>query len=291
MSSNTNIKSNMTNANKAVNSSTNGTGKGKNIFGLLLIGVCVIIILYFIFSIIKGYKNYSVYSPYYIRDITDATTSIKIEAWKIPQPMDTQYGTEYSYTFWAFIKDTNFDSSCSEDNYSAFKHVFHRGSYDYSKGHLPLLQNPGVWLYPNTNKFHIRFNTYQNVVESCDVGNIPINAWTHVSILLIGNSVDVFINGNLKKRQKLRGVPKLNYENLYIGNWGGFEGYLSNLRYFNYAIQPFMIEYLMNEGPSKQFDNSIKSGVTGPAPQLSNEYWMTVGYPNTIGAPAGTTTN
>jgi hypothetical protein len=96
--------------------------------------------------------------------------------------------------------------------------------------HLPLLQSPGVWLYPNTNKFHIRFNTYQNVTESCDVGNIPINAWTHVTILLIGNSVDVFINGNLKKRQKLRGVPKLNYDNLYITNWGGFDGYLCGFK-------------------------------------------------------------
>ena len=130
--------------------------------------------------------------------------------------MDNQYGTEYSYSFWIFMKDTNFDSSCDDTNYSAFKHVFHRGSYDYSSDHLPLLQNTGVWLYPNTNKFHIRFNTYQNVTESCDVGNIPINAWVHVTILLIGNSVDVFINANLKKRQKLRGVPKLNYENLYI---------------------------------------------------------------------------
>ena len=249
----------------------------------------MVIILYFIYSIIKGYRNYNTYSPYFIRDIVDATTSLKIESFRIPQPMDNQYGTEYSYSFWIFMKDTNFDSSCDDSNYSAFKHVFHRGSYDYSSDHLPLLQNTGVWLYPNTNKFHIRFNTYQNVTESCDVGNIPINAWVHVTVLLIGNSVDVFINANLKKRQKLRGVPKLNYENLYISNWGGFEGYLCRFRYFNYAIQPFMVEYLFNEGPAQQFDNTYKTGVNSPTPELSPQYWMTVGYPNTVGAPAGTT--
>ena len=272
------------------NIKTNNSKKG-NPFGMVLVGVCALIILYFIYSIIKGYRNYNTYSPYFIRDIVDATTSLKIESFRIPQPMDNQYGTEYSYSFWIFMKDTNFDSSCDDSNYSAFKHVFHRGSYDYSSDHLPLLQNTGVWLYPNTNKFHIRFNTYQNVTESCDVGNIPINAWVHVTILLIGNSVDVFINANLKKRQKLRGVPKLNYENLYISNWGGFEGYLCRFRYFNYAIQPFMIEYLFNEGPAQQFDNTYKTGVNSPTPELSPQYWMTVGYPNTIGAPAGATSN
>jgi len=285
-SNNTNISMNKSNV-----GAKSGNGKEKNMFGMVLVGVCAIVILYFIYSIIKGYRNYSTYSPYFVRDIIAGNTALKIDAWKIPQPMDNQYGTEFSYSFWIYVKDTNFDSTCDSGNLGAFKHVFHKGSNDHSNNHLPLLQNAGVWLYPNTNKFHIRFNTYQNITESCDVGNIPINAWTQVSILLIGNSVDVFINGNLKKRQKLRGVPKLNYENLYITNWGGFDGYLCGLRYFNYAIQPFMIEYLFNQGPSQKFDNTYKTGVNSPAPELSSQYWMTVGYPNTIGAPAGSAPN
>jgi len=270
-------------SNNAANSKNNVSN---NLFGIVLIGVCVLVILYFIYSIIKGYRNYSTYSPYYIRDILGGNTSQKIESYRVPQPMDNQYGTEYSYSFWIFVKDSNFDTSCDDGNEGAFHHIFHKGSYDHSNQTLPLLQSPGVWLYPNTNKFHIRFNTYQNVTESCDVGNIPLNAWAHVTILLIGNSVDVFINGNLKKRQKLRGVPKLNYDNLYITNWGGFDGYLCRFRYFNYAIQPFMIEYLFNEGPSKQFDSSFNTGVTEPTPTLSPQYWMTTGFPNTVGAPA-----
>lgn len=277
------------NANMKTNNSKNSAGS--NFFGLILIAVSAIIIMYFIYSVIKGYRNYSEYSPYYIRDIVDSNTAMKVESYRVPQPMDNQYGTEYSFSFWVFLKDTNFDTTCDSDSEGAFKHVFHRGSYDHNSDHLPLLQNPGVWLYPNTNKFHIRFNTYQNVTESCDVGNIPINAWTHVTVLLIGNSVDVFINANLKKRQKLRGVPKLNYENLYMCNWGGFDGFMCRFRYFNYAIQPFMVEYLYNEGPAKKFDTHYKTGVNNPPPDLSPQYWMTTGYPNTIGAPAGTTSN
>lgn len=265
--------------NTRLNSS--GINKGNNrIFGLVMIVIAIFLILYFIYSIVIGYQNYNKYSPYLINDIIAGNTAYKIQAYKIPQPQDNQYGTEFSYSFWIYLNDSNFDTSCNETNISGFKHIFHKGSYDYSNDHLPLLQTPGVWLYPNTNKFNIRFNTYQNIVESCDVGNIPLNAWVHCTVILIGNSVDVFINGNLKKRQKLRGVPKLNYENLYISNWGGFDGYMCRFRYFNYSIQPFMIEYLFNEGPSKKFDTSYNTGVNNPTPTLSPQYWMRTGFPN-----------
>ena len=141
------------------NNATNSKNDvSNNLFGIVLIGVCVLVILYFIYSIIKGYRNYSTYSPYYIRDILDGNTSQKIESYRVPQPMDNQYGTEYSYSFWIFLKDTNFDSSCDDSNAGAFNHIFHKGSYDHNNDNLPLLQSPGVWLYPNTNKFHIRFN-------------------------------------------------------------------------------------------------------------------------------------
>lgn len=256
---------------------TNNTNNSNNnLFKIILIGIAIIFILYFIFSIIKGYKAYSKYSPYLIKNTVDGKKAQKIKAYQIPPPQDNQYGTEFSYSFWLYLKDDNFNNNSSEKDLGEFKHIFHKGSYDYNKDHLPLLQNPGVWVYPNTNKLHIRFNTYQNIAESCDVGNIPLNAWSHITIILIGNSVDVFINGNLKKRQKLKGVPKLNYEDLYISNWGGFNGYLSRLRYFNYAIQPFMIDFLNSELPSKELDSSFNDSI----PTLSPEYWMTNGYPN-----------
>ena len=74
------------NANINTNNSTLGAkngksnGKEKNIFGMVLIGVCAIIILYFIYSILKGYRNYSTYSPYFVRDIINGNTALKIDA-------------------------------------------------------------------------------------------------------------------------------------------------------------------------------------------------------------------
>ena len=278
------------------NSAIKTNAPSKNVLGIVMIGLAVIIIIFFIYSTYIGYKNYQKYSPYLINGITDGTTPQKFSSNQIKASSDSQWGTEFTYSFWIFVKDVNFSSnsgaSCTSE--LPMLHVFHKGSYDYIPNgqtsetksvYYPLLQMPGVWLYPNTNKLNIRFNTYENVVESADIGNIPLNMWVNVIIILIGSSVDVYVNGNLKKRTKLNGVPKINYGDLYTTNWGGFQGYLSRLRYFNNAIQPFMVDQIFQMGPSKEFATNIAQGVTSPFAQLSNNYWLTTGYPNSAGAP------
>jgi hypothetical protein len=284
----------MNNSSKNISKNASN-GSNKKLFGLVMVGFAVIIIVFLIYTFYKGYKDYQTYSPYLIDGITDATVPQKFSANQLKLPSDNQYGTEFTYSFWIFIKDTNFSSNstgkCSSGSGLPLLHVFHKGSYDYvattenNKPYYPLLQMPGVWLYPNTNKLHIQFNTYDNVIETSDVGNIPLNMWVNIIIILIGNSVDVYINGNLKKRTKLKGVPKINYGDLYTSNWGGFVGYLSRLQYFNRAIQPFMVDQIFNMGPSRTFATNIAQGVNDPAPTLSQNYWMTTGYPNSTDYP------
>ncbi len=272
----------------------------KSLFTIIMVGLAIILILFFLYSVYSGYSNYNQTSPYLINGITDGTVPQQFSSFQIMPPSDSQYGTELTYSFWIFIKDTNFSNQSQQCGGTSgfeggFKHVFHKGSNDYvpsgsssdgsTQTYYPVLQSPGVWLYPNTNKLNIRFNTYQNVTETADVGNIPLNMWVNVIIILIGNSVDVYINGNLKKRVKLTGVPKLNYGNLYTSNWGGFQGYLSNLRYFNYAIQPYLVDQIFNSGPSTTFATDITSGLSDPSATLSPNYWMTIGYPNIASTP------
>ena len=279
---------------KVNNKTTNNSSLIKKV--ILVIGI--IIVIFFIYTLIRGYQNYQKYSPFLIDGIIDATTAMQFKAAKIPKSSDSQYGTEFSYSFWMYINDTNFSKASATGTCAGsapLLHVLHKGSYDYiptgqsttsgsdSDTYYPLLQMPGVWLYPNTNKLNIRFNTYENVVETADVGNIPLNMWVSIVIILIGGSVDVYINGNLKKRQKLQGVPKINYGDLYVTNWGGFLGYLSKVRYFNYAIQPFLVEQIFKLGPGNTFATN-GPGLT-PTPTLAPNYWMTSGYPNSVGYP------
>ena len=235
----------------------------------------------------------------------DGTIAQKYKSHIISPPSNKQYGIEFSYSFWIYIKDSNFilstktpqtSQTCAQSQSNALLHIFHKGSTDYvlnntttNSPSYPLLQMPGVWLYPNTNKLNIRLNTFNNLVETADVGNIPLNMWVNVIIVLIGSSVDIYINGNLKKRVKLSGVPKINYGDFYVSNWGGFQGNLSRLRYFNYAIPPFLIDQIFQLGPSLNSTNNNRYQTVDKSPaQLSSNYWMTTGYPNSVGGPGYT---
>ena len=177
-----------------------------SVFSITMIGLAIVLILFFIYSNYKGYTNFQTYSPYLIDGITDGSVAQKFSSYQLPPSSDAQYGSEFTYSFWIFIKDTNFSSSASScGGGSSLLHVFHKGSNDYiptgssSSGSTtvsyPLLQSPGVWLYPNTNKLNIRINTYENIVETADVGNIPLNMWVNVPDFLFILSDDYYFNG------------------------------------------------------------------------------------------------
>lgn len=272
---------------------TNSNKKGGLLMPVLMGLVCIVIVFY-LYSLFVGYFNFKKTSPYLINGMINATTPMQFSASQIKQPASSAYGVEFTYSTWLFINDTNFASNAGPScNERSMLHVFHKGSYDYIPNHsssstgtfyYPLLQNPGVWIYPNTNKLHIRFNTFENIVESSDVGNIPLNMWVNIIIVLIGGSVDVYINGNLKKRTKLTGVPKINYGDLYVTHWGGYQGNLSNLRYFNYAIQPYIVDQIFRMGPNLTMVTDNNSAITATA-NLAPSYWMTTGFPNSFGSP------
>ena len=244
---------------------------------IVVIVIVVLLIIYVIYLIIKDYVNTRNDSPYFISSIADGSTTLIVDAENVKASSDAKYGTEFTYSFWMYVKDTNFTaSSTSSCNSNAMKNVFVKGSNDYTEGNLPLLQSPGVWLYPDDNKLAIIMNTYNNYAERCDIGNIPVNKWVHITVMLIGNSLDVYVNCNLKKRCKLSGVPKINYEDLRISSWGGFQGYISKFQYFNYALEPFQISQMCKTDPASM--DSLTTDQTKP-PYLANDYWTTTGFP------------
>jgi hypothetical protein len=48
----------------------------------------------------------------------------------------------------------------------------------------------------------------------------------------------------------LVGVPKQNYGDVYVGMNGGFDGYISNLWYYNYSLGTAAIQKIANNGPN-----------------------------------------
>jgi hypothetical protein len=210
-----------------------------------------------------------------------------------------------------FIESSNLKNL---QDYNKYAHVFHKGSLGntYSNGKMDGIYNvnnsPGVYLYqgkddsltdelPDGSSLNanykilsmlIRLNIYRNsnssenpdkYFEDIKIHGIPIKKWIHVVIRsTTQNIVDVYINGKVVKRHKLSNVIKQNYDNLYINMNGGFDGFLSNLKYYNYAIGTLEIDNTVRDGPNLKMignDTAIKS-----IPKYLSESW----YINESGA-------
>lgn len=249
------------------------SSNGYKIAGLIFILIVVAVVFYGVWYVANDFKLMGENEPWLVRGTKIARTGMVIPGNKIKPSSDSQYGIEFSYSMWIYITDYTYKND-------EYKHILHKGN---DKA-MPL-QSPGIWLYPHENKMAINMNTYYSVKESCDIGNIPIGKWFFLVVSVVGKNIDVYINGRLMKRCTLKGVPKLNYGDVYINQWNGFDGFLSNVRYFNFAIPYYKIEQLFNAGPSKA--PCTEAGVLPP--YFAENVWMSAGYPNAPGPDMGNT--
>jgi hypothetical protein len=91
---------------------------------------------------------------------------------------------------------------------------------------------------------------------------MPINKWFHVVIRLTNNTLDAYINGRLTQRLVMTSVPNQNYDNVFICNGGGFNGYISDLKYYNSSIGTTEINSLVSNGPNTSINtSSLKTNI------------------------------
>jgi hypothetical protein len=179
---------------------------------------------------------------------------------------------------------------CCDDNVTA-KIDEHGVNCGHSLTHIlnkgdanALIQGPGIWLRRNKLKNDIElvvkmntFFTYPQCtgeacyLEKCSIGNIPVNKWVHVTVSVINKYVDIYVNGFLKKRCVLNGLPKQNDGNVYLNSFGGFNGYMSKVRYFNYSLPIWKIEQIVSQGPSQYVEPGVSNTIP---PYLSYNWWQ-----------------
>jgi hypothetical protein len=99
-------------------------------------------------------------------------------------------------------------------------------------------------------------NTFTNINEEIRIGDIPMNKWVNTIIRCRNRTVDVYVNGTIAKSVTLSGVPKQNIGDTYVALDGGFGGYISNLWYWNYALNISQINTLVTRGPNTKMKGS-----------------------------------
>tara|TARA_B100001059_G_C17837231_1_gene589074 strand:- start:4832 stop:5713 length:882 start_codon:yes stop_codon:yes gene_type:complete len=216
-------------------------------------------------------------SPYLFNGMVDAKNMIVI-----PQDPTTNgsiplirsdnksQGIEFTYSVWMFIDDLVYQKG-------QYKHVFHKGNDDINYTTKPIGMNhpnnaPGLYIAPNTNDLVVVMNTFNNIKEELIIDDIPMNKWICVQIRVENNQLDVYINGKLAKRLIMKGVPKQNYGDVYVAMNGGFSGYMSELRYFNYGLGTSQIQRIVDNGPNLDMSNS--SELTTSMPKYLSLRWF-----------------
>jgi len=212
------------------------------------------------------------HNPYIINGMVDSNIQTVITAnpnlrdsVPIYRSIDQPQGVEFSWNVWFFVNDS---TVIKQENAL----IFSKGQNKLNQSFLGV--SPGLYLSKpmnNTQKLTVAINTFDNSdnnimpYETIVIPDIPMKKWVCCTIRAQGTYIDVYINGVLTQRKILRNLPQQNYGDTYIGDAGGFKGYVSSLRYYSKAISYEEIQTLFASGPSLVM-------LSGEAMPKSNDY-------------------
>jgi hypothetical protein len=268
---------------------------GKGILAQMLFAILLLAVIFFLFMMLEYLwltytrlgSNYNELVPYTVSSENKAIVirqdSIKYskDAKPILFSHNERTGIEFTYSFYLWVNPSNFTDS------AVLYHIFHKGFA------IPWpLMGPGVFMKGDSNTMRVYMNSYKNPATFCDIENIPIQKWVHVALICRKNSLEVYINGNI--RQKIpftESLPYQNFQDLTLFSStkvvmranttpcltedfivdGVFKGSLSNLIYLNYAASFTEINNLMRLGVSKR----VQASSQDKPPYLTDNWWVT----------------
>ena len=173
-------------------------------------------------------------------------------------------GMEFTWYVWLFISDL--------DSGSKHQFIFNKGDlkFDPNTNITTVNNGPGLYIVPNTKgiaTIKVIMDTGKpstDKTNSINIDSIPVRKWVNIIIRLENTMLDVYVNGTISGRLNLPLVPKQNYNDINVCQGGGFNGNLSDLRYFNHALSIIEINNIVywgpNTSPSANSVNATKSG-------------------------------
>jgi len=167
-------------------------------------------------------------------------------------------GIEFTWSVWIYIENMQYLQG-------QYKHIFYKGNSNLESTGLNFPNNaPGLYIAPNTNSLIVMMNTYDVINEEIVIPDIPMNKWINIVIRCKNTTFDVYVNGTITRSIQLLGIPKQNYGDVYVAMNGGFDGNISNLWYYNYALGTSEIQNLAKSGPNTKTVSSGGMSVKDP---------------------------
>jgi len=166
--------------------------------------------------------------------VSGSTTLNPISGRNLPRSINQDTGLEMTFAWWMVIDDWSYKMG-------ERKNIFIKG--DKKKGE----EAPGIYLSPVENTMEIVFDTFKKQDETIKIKNLTAKKWMHFTVIVSNeNIVTVYVNGQLKVTHRMSSIIKQNDGDLTIADNGGFSGELSQLKYFNYALDSNSIQSLVS---------------------------------------------
>jgi hypothetical protein len=92
--------------------------------------------------------------------------------------------------------------------------------------------------------------------DVCDLDNIDLQKWVLLSIVLNNKTCDVYMDGKLARSCILPSFFRVNKpigSNARFCDYGGFGGFISNVSFYNYALNPEQVWRYYMSGPIPEY--------------------------------------
>ena len=223
-------------------------------------------------------------SPLLINGMVDAKQLVVFpqdpsgnDAVTIYRSVNATDGLEFTWSTWIFINGLQYLEG-------QYRHIFYKGNYDLEQNGLNYPNNaPGLYLGPHRNELIVMMNTFNVINEEVVIPDIPVNKWLNIIIRCQNTTMDIYANGTIVRSLQLTGVPKQNYGNVHVGANGGFDGYVSNLQYYNYALGTAAIQRIVAKGPNTNLIGN--NGLLDKARDYLSMRWFFFGAGDTFNPP------
>jgi hypothetical protein len=247
-------------------------------FVFLILVLIIFLVVLNLGIMFLGYVLQPPNSPYLVKGMINGTFGVTVpqdpkmgNAVMVQRSNNQSTGMEFTWCVWLNIN--NIDSK-------RYQHIFSKGgnlTHD-DNGIMNVENAPGVYIKPagtsSTNavgkpaNLFIMMNTvssspdpkdYTSTYETIDITEVPLNSWFNLMIRLENKVMDIYINGTITQRKIFSDVPLQNFDPVYVCQNGGFAGNLSDLRYFNYALNVFQINNIVSAGPNTTLKTSYNN--------------------------------
>lgn len=254
---------------KGVMNASNEFLESNGLFAKFAFLILVLIIFLFLFkigiSMISYFQNPSS-SPYIVKGIVDGNSALTISqnpaiAGSIPilRSVNGNSGMEFTWSIWLLLQYNQ-----SNTTNQKLDTIFVKGATNFNTDGKNSVNGPGLYATKNSNGFvnlqfvmdDINGNEFQNIIN---IETLPLNKWVHVALRLENTVLDAYVNGVISQRTQMRNVPKQNFYDILVAPNGGFQGKLSNLQYFNRALNVFEINNIVMFGPNLT-NSSLSTG-------------------------------